>query len=92
MTKVVNLYKDKYDIYIGRAGKNSDGYFGNPFSVELYGRAGCLSKFRDYFNNRIDADPEYKRRISELKDKILGCFCVPNKCHGHIYAEYLDRI
>lgn len=32
-TKVVNIYKDKFDVYIGRPGKGNDGYFGNPFPL-----------------------------------------------------------
>ena len=33
-TTVVNLFKNKYDVYIGRAGKGQDGYFGNPFPLK----------------------------------------------------------
>ena len=33
MTKVVNLYKEPYEVYIGRSGKGKDGYFGNPIKL-----------------------------------------------------------
>lgn len=33
MTKVVNIRKDDYDVYIGRAGKGEVGYYGNPFRI-----------------------------------------------------------
>lgn len=31
-TKVVNIFHEKCDVYIGRKGKGEDGYFGNPFA------------------------------------------------------------
>ena len=34
-TRVVNIRKEAYDVYIGRAGKGQDGYFGNPFRLCL---------------------------------------------------------
>lgn len=34
MTKVVNIRKDDNDVYIGRAGKGQEGYFGNPTKAE----------------------------------------------------------
>lgn len=93
MTRVVNIYKEKYDVYIGRAGRGSDGYFGNPFTLlgKLDGdREECLRLFREYFVKRISEDPEFKRRVLELKGKTLGCFCKPKQCHGDVYVEYLD--
>jgi len=32
-TVVVNINKEPFDIYIGRAGRGEDGYFGNPFRI-----------------------------------------------------------
>jgi hypothetical protein len=32
-TVVVNLNKEPFDVYIGRAGRGQDGYFGNPFRM-----------------------------------------------------------
>ena len=33
-TRVVNIKEEKYDVYIGRAGRGQDGYFGNPFVLK----------------------------------------------------------
>lgn len=90
-TKVVNLYKEQYDVYIGRAGKGRDGYFGNPFPL-LKGdeRGSTLEKYKQWFYNRLKIDREFELKISELKGKTLGCFCKPNACHGDIIKEYLD--
>lgn len=92
-TKVVNIHKEHYDQYIGRAGKGKDGYFGNPFILQSNKLKGStIERYRTYFINRLNNDPEFKRRIHELKGKTLGCFCKPNACHGDIIAEYLNSI
>lgn len=91
-TKVVNLHKEPYDVYIGRAGKGKDGYFGNPFKLNPGDPKGStLEKYRDYFVNRLLNDPEFKERVLSLQGKTLGCFCKPNACHGDIIVEYLNK-
>lgn len=92
-TKVVNIHKDKHDVYIGRAGKGQDGYFGNPFKVGQDGsREYVLEMYREYFKMRMEEDSVFRQRILELKDKTLGCFCKPQTCHGDVIAEYLNSI
>ena len=87
MTKVVNKYKEKYDIYIGRP-----SVFGNPFSIGKDGdRKEVIDKFREYFLQRIIEDTEFKKEVLKLKGKTLGCYCKPQDCHGDIIAEYLER-
>lgn len=95
MTRVVNIYhKVPYDVYCGRAGRDPrtgewhDGYFGNPFEDGT--REENVAAFREYFYQRIKTDREYCRRVMELKDKVLACFCKPKACHCDIYAEWLD--
>ncbi len=90
-TTVVNLRVSKYDVYIGRAGKGQDGYFGNPFVLTPdVSRSTIIVQYERWFVDRLDSDPEFKRRIHELKGKRLGCFCHPKLCHGHVIAEYLN--
>lgn len=92
-TKVVNLYKDSYDVYIGRAGKGQDGYFGNPFPLKKNEERGAtIERYKQYFYHRIKTDPDFKLKIERLKGKTLGCFCKPNSCHGDIIAEYLNTM
>jgi hypothetical protein len=93
MTKAVNLRCSGYDVYIGRAGKSQDGYFGNPFRLRASEERGAtIERYRKYFHNRMETDPEFKRRVHELKGKTLGCFCKPNPCHGDVIAEYLNNL
>jgi hypothetical protein len=88
---VVNLHTSVYDVYIGRPGKGMDGYFGNPFSVDEYGREGCLAKYREYFRDRVSADLEFQQRVRSLAGKRLGCFCAPKACHGDTIADYVNK-
>lgn len=92
-TVVVNIRSNSYDVYIGRAGKGQEGYFGNPFVLRQgESRGSTLEEYKEYFYNRLKSDPEFKRRIHELKGRTLGCFCKPYPCHGDIIKEYLDTI
>lgn len=93
LTTVVNIKHDQYDVYIGRAGRGEDGYFGNPYKL-LPGmaRGMTLKHYRNYFYKRLDTDPEFKARIHSLRGKKLGCFCKPHNCHGDIIAEYLNTL
>ena len=87
MTQVVNLYKESYDVYCGRAGKGQDGYFGNPFpdpDPEV-----ARENFRAFFNVCIEEDPVYRARVVALRGKKLGCFCKPKPCHVDVIVEWI---
>lgn len=88
-TRVVNMLYTECDVYVGRAGKGRDGYFGNPFRVEG-NRATSIEKYRSYFIERVRVDPEFKRRVLALRGKTLGCFCAPLPCHANIIADWLE--
>lgn len=93
MTEVIHIRDMKPgDIYIGRAKKGSDGYFGNPFYLSNESqRTEVVSQYVRYFYKRLDSDPEFKERILALKGKRLVCFCTPKLCHGNVIAEWLDN-
>lgn len=96
MTRVVNIYKDEYDFYIGRPGKGLDGFFGNPKPLKSEkDREANIAQYREYFFDRLRSDPVFKERVLQLKGSRLGCFCMslhgPLKlCHGMIIVEYLE--
>jgi hypothetical protein len=102
MTTVVNIRFEPYDIYIGRAGKGQDGYFGNPHPVGYcdickvnHMRGEAVEAFKKDFLIRIESDTEFRERVLTLRGKRLGCFCKqPNyyfACHGDVYKEWLDN-
>jgi hypothetical protein len=78
VSRVVNCQTEAYDVYIGRPSK-----WGNPFSVEKYGREECIKMYREYIlnNKKLMAD------IHELRGKVLGCWCKPYACHGEVLVE-----
>lgn len=93
-TKVVNKYKDSYDVYIGRGSK-----WGNPFThrdtktkakYKVASRAESVASFKDYIT---EGDGQHLLNdLHELKGKTLGCFCKPQACHGDILAELADTM
>src|SRR6266496_4974356 len=91
-TVVVTIYKEQFDVYIGRAGRGEDGYFGNPFRMGSgISREDAVQKFQKYFTERIQKDSEFKRRVLALTGKRLGCFCKPKPCHGDVIADWLNK-
>lgn len=98
MTTIVNIRHEFCDIYIGREGRGESGYFGNPHVIGYckiceahHNRDQCIEAFKNSFLCRISTDPEFVRRVKELKGKRLGCFCKPLNCHGDVYKEWLDN-
>lgn len=91
-TTLVNINRgSRCEVYIGRGGP-----FGNPFVIgaEKDGKDGTredvIRKFRDYFQQKLKMDPEFRKKVEGLRGKVLGCYCVPLDCHGQIIIDYLD--
>jgi hypothetical protein len=84
VTKVVNLRKEKYDVYVGRGSK-----WGNIFVIGRDGdREEVIRKYREW----ILENDYLLSCLSELKDKVLGCFCKPLKCHGDVLVELVEMM
>lgn len=86
MTTVVNKYKDKYDVYIGRG-----SLWGNPYVIGKHGsREFVIACYKDWFLTKLAGDPKFREETHKLRGKVLGCFCKPKPCHGDIIAKFLD--
>ena len=89
MSEIVNFKKEPYDVYIGRPSK-----WGNPYShkdgtlaeFKVGSRKEAISKYEEYLLQNDDL----MNSLSELKGKILGCWCKPPRCHGDILAKYAN--
>lgn len=91
--RVVHHKKEPYDVLICRPSK-----YGNPFSH----KDNTLAEFK--VNTRQEAVAAYREWITsgdgmyllddlhELKGKILGCWCSPQKCHGDILVELVNNL
>lgn len=94
LTKVINIHhKVPYDIYIGR-GRGS--IWGNPFSHMENTKAEFKVNTRD---EAVDAylpwildQPQLLELLYTLKNKVLGCFCSPKRCHGDMLISLVNFI
>jgi len=99
-TLVVNIRLDPWDVYIGRAGRGDDGYFGNPFRPGETTAMTCLERYKSYLLSRVATDIVFRSKLLVWRGMRLGCFCAPKGglyasdrphiCHGQIMAEWLD--
>lgn len=75
-------------VYVGRGSK-----WGNPFTVEKYGREGAVDMFIQYVghpNSPLEFEPE---DIRELIGKNLACWCREDQhCHGDFLLSYAKAI
>lgn len=82
--------KSSFDIYIGRPSK-----WGNPFThlkdkktkaeFTVETREEAIEKYREW----ILTQPQLMNSLHELKNKILGCWCKPQSCHGDVLLELI---
>lgn len=84
MTRVVHCKRSPYDVYIGRPGP-----FGNPFEI---GKDGTREEVVEKYAEWVLTQPELLAIIkTELKGKVLGCWCAPQLCHGDILKELANE-
>ena len=84
MTTIVNVKKEKCDVYIDRRSP-----FGNKFRIGEHGDRGMvIEHYRIWFYNMLK-DQTFRDKVLALKGKRLGCHCKPLACHGDIIVEYL---
>lgn len=91
MNKVVHCKREPFDVYIGRPSK-----WGNPYShkegttaqYKTETREEAVQKYEEY----LLANPILYSQLSELKDKVLGCWCAPLSCHGDILIKHIRML
>lgn len=80
--RVVNRYKEPFDVYIGRGSP-----YGNPFKIGPDGtREDVIRKFEAWFATQT----HLHARLPELRGKTLGCFCAPQACHGDVLKRWVE--
>ncbi|EQC32785.1 hypothetical protein SDRG_09756 [Saprolegnia diclina VS20] len=89
------LAASPYHKYVGRgmAARNgkptiAGSLWGNPFKIGRDGtRDEVVRQYRDHIRDKIargDVD------LSDVRGKVLGCWCKPEGCHGDVLAELAD--
>jgi hypothetical protein len=86
VTTVVHCKREPYEIYIGRPSK-----WGNPFGHKPGTTAAVTVEDRDeairQYEIWIKTQPQLMAALPELKGRVLGCWCAPKACHGHVLAR-----
>lgn len=88
---VVHCKREPYDVLIDRT-----TIYGNPFSHKEGTRAKFLVETREEAIVRFEAwllgQPSLLSLVKrELKWKVLGCWCDPKPCHGHVLARIANE-
>ena len=75
---------EPHDVYVGRP-----SMWGNPFKIGKDGsRSDVIRKYVMWLRDR----PELLARVPELSNKVLGCHCAPNRCHGEVLSLLANGI
>lgn len=89
--------------YIGRGGILGNPYSHLPEdkTKALYrckDRDEAIDKYSSYFDLMYGSNKEFKSIIDEIYEKykngediFLECYCKPNRCHGDVIAEKLQK-
>lgn len=93
--------EDPQNIYIGRSkvvfleGERYPPYnseWCNPYKIGTDGvREEVLKKYEKYMRNKLKKEPKLLESLKKLKGKTLGCWCVPEKCHGEILLKLIEE-
>jgi hypothetical protein len=85
---------DPSHVYIGRHNAHvgaPSSKWRNPFTVKTHG----LEKALQLYEQHVRRTPALMKALGELRNRELGCWCAPGKCHGDILlkllAETLDK-
>lgn len=98
-TTLVNIRKVNgvgpyFSRYIGRPINNHSwrlpgSIYANPF---ILGRdAKTEDEILDMYEKYARSNSNIMSNIEELHGEILGCWCLPNKCHGQVLIKILNE-
>ncbi len=94
--------QDNNNVYIGRGGvvfvdneryPKEKSVWSNPFKIgKDRNRDEVLDKYEKYIRDLLKKNSKLIEELLMLKGKNLGCWCVPNKCHGHILLKIINEL
>lgn len=86
MMRVVNRYKEPFDVYIGRGTP-----WGNHFIIGLDGdREEVIRKYKVELWGKMKKSERFCRELLTLDGKVLGCSCKPQACHGDVIVNAIE--
>ena len=93
----VNGVRPYFDVYMGRRTQytefTKDSIWKNPYSMKKYGEESLV-----LFEKYLRSNKELLKRLPELKDKVLGCWCKnqswysKGKCHVDIIIKVMKEL
>ena len=90
MKHVVHCKKESYDVYIGRPSKWGNNYSHNYNTSASYKVDSREDAIRAYEYDLWSNSTLVAEAQSELKNKVLGCWCAPLACHGEVLYKYAN--
>ncbi len=93
-TDLEHWLQSENHIYVGRDMsfyvKGATGSkWANPYTVKKFGLEAAIDMYKEYITN----NKELYGSLSELKGKVLGCWCEPgSSCHAQILASLADNV
>lgn len=85
-TRVVHCKREPYDVYIGRPSK-----WGNPYRIGDTQPMGTREEAIRTYEVWLQTQPHLLAALSELRGKVLGCWCAPRPCHGDVLARLAEE-
>lgn len=86
------------NVYIGRRGivfinerrfPERDSIWANPFKVRNMTRQQAIDQYREYIIGKLNSGEIPMTELQALIGKNLGCWCVPEMCHGHVLVDLI---
>jgi len=78
-------WKTAHNVYVGR-GRGQYGRWGNPYTVQEYGREQALARFEAYV--AAMAPEALAALLAPLRGKDLACWCpLDQPCHRNVWLR-----
>ena len=86
VSSIQKWLRDTNNVYVGREvpGIVAGSKWGNPYELKYYSRTVAIA----FYESHLDLNEKLANSVSELRGKVLGCWCSPSRCH----AETLHRL
>ena len=88
------------NVYIGRKNivfinnnkfPSDSSIWSNPYKIDIDGtRDEVLDKYKIYIDQKLK-NKDMVIELLKLKNKNLGCWCKPEKCHGDYLLELIQK-
>jgi len=83
---------DPNNVYIGRdMTQHVKGAEGSKWANKYGDEEWTRERRVDQYEALIKRTPELYQSLEELQGKCLGCWCVPERCHGHALIKLLEE-